>query len=134
MKTTSQLSIFAEMKNFSWILKSVETFESNATGFGSVGNLIVGLLRTIPLNVPTTFKGIVLNRPTIKFPTDPNPVAFDSKVSTDFKIHEKFFISAKMDNWEVVFMRNEEVRDFTESIIQAMGQYGMAGQPPSHLH
>ncbi|ULT85305.1 hypothetical protein L3Y34_013836 [Caenorhabditis briggsae] len=72
--------------------------------------------------------------PTIKFPTDPNPVAFDSKVSTDFKIHEKFFISAKMDNWEVVFMRNEEVRDFTESIIQAMGQYGMAGQPPSHLH
>ncbi|ULT85304.1 hypothetical protein L3Y34_013836 [Caenorhabditis briggsae] len=84
--------------------------------------------------LPTTFKGIVLNRPTIKFPTDPNPVAFDSKVSTDFKIHEKFFISAKMDNWEVVFMRNEEVRDFTESIIQAMGQYGMAGQPPSHLH
>ncbi|UMM33732.1 hypothetical protein L5515_007097 [Caenorhabditis briggsae] len=99
------------------------------TAANAVGIHSKNVMNFIKVEEPTTLKGIVLNKPTIKFST-PNPVAFDARVPTDFKINGKFVMPAKMDNWEVVFMRNEEVRDFTKRISQAMGQCGMAVQPP----
>ncbi|PIC25272.1 hypothetical protein B9Z55_018267 [Caenorhabditis nigoni] len=95
----------------------------------AVGIHSKNVMNFIRVEESTKLKAVVLNKPNIKFST-PKPVEFDARVPTDFKINGNFVMPAKLDNWEVVFMRNEEVCDFTKRISQLMSQRGMSIQPP----